>query len=542
MSRRPRYITRTVSKALYFPQINTVNSNVDTVKAPNSERVCGNLNCMRREAVLWRRDPSGNGWLCNACSIHLRLLGHHRPLKTCLKSKGGLSISNIINDSGSNNSIYRINGNDGSGNINSVNRINGSRSVSSNDDTSKINGNDDVSRVSGSGNVNGVDGKENISSREQRILPENNDTKKSSNKRLYSEDNLTSSYRKEQKISKNNDTKSKKSHSEDKDNAMTSEHDNKGPDTDDNDNKLRCPWNNKEYMKNGFYSIDLKRDESSMTTAKATYRTRGSIKKEMQLLDNFPKSYLPLPTNYGKIITKEKKNFELPWNLIKEYELGLTKRSPPPYIKIQMNLFIQRKRKHEEPVVCQCVVPSDGGMGCNEDCHNRAMCYECSPKHCILGDKCSNQRFQRKECVKVLRVFETHGKGFGLKTLNFIRKGQLILEYRGEVITQDMAKERIEGVYKNKIHSYFLEYEKGEVLDGTERGTDARRAPNGELFVGVFASVNVPAGTELTYDYNFSTFAGAEALQCHCGSSNCRGILGSKKSQNKKINLSHKKE
>ncbi|CAJ0887015.1 4076_t:CDS:2, partial [Entrophospora sp. SA101] len=147
-----------------------------------------------------------------------------------------------------------------------------------------------------------------------------------------------------------------------------------------------------------------------------------------------------------------------------------------------------------------------------------AMCYECSPKHCILGDKCSNQRFQRKECVKVLRVFETHGKGFGLKTLNFIRKGQLILEYRGEVITQDMAKERIEGVYKNKIHSYFLEYEKGEVLDGTERGTDARRAPNGELFVGVFASVNVPAGTELTYDYNFSTFAGAEALQCHCGS------------------------
>nr|CAG8503212.1 6691_t:CDS:10 [Entrophospora candida] len=497
MSRRPRYITRTVSKALYFPQINTVNSNVDTVKAPNSERVCGNLNCMRREAVLWRRDPSGNGWLCNACSIHLRLLGHHRPLKTCLKSKGGLSISNIINDSGSNN-----NGKENiSSRVNGVDRIIDNGSVASNDD----------------------DG-ESISNDEQRILPENNDTKKSSNKRLYSEDNLTSSYRKEQKISKNNDTKSKKSHSEDKDNAMTSEHD------------------NKEYMKNGFYSIDLKRDESSMTTAKATYRTRGSIKKEMQLLDNFPKSYLPLPTNYGKIITKEKKIFELPWNLIKEYELGLTKRSPPPYIKIQMNLFIQRKRKHEEPVVCQCVVPSDGGMGCNEDCHNRAMCYECSPKHCILGDKCSNQRFQRKECVKVLRVFETHGKGFGLKTLNFIRKGQLILEYRGEVITQDMAKERIEGVYKNKIHSYFLEYEKGEVLDGTERGTDARRAPNGELFVGVFASANVPAGTELTYDYNFSTFAGAEALQCHCGSSNCRGILGSKKSQNKKINLSHKKE
>ncbi len=34
------------------------------------------------------------------------------------------------------------------------------------------------------------------------------------------------------------------------------------------------------------------------------------------------------------------------------------------------------------------------------------MFYECSPKDCPCGDKCSNQRFQKKERVKELEVIE----------------------------------------------------------------------------------------------------------------------------------------
>jgi SET domain-containing protein len=55
-----------------------------------------------------------------------------------------------------------------------------------------------------------------------------------------------------------------------------------------------------------------------------------------------------------------------------------------------------------------------------------------------------------------------------------IRKGQLIIEYRGEVISHETAMQRMETLYKNRRHSYFLDYEKGEVLDGGSRGTEAR--------------------------------------------------------------------
>lgn len=34
------------------------------------------------------------------------------------------------------------------------------------------------------------------------------------------------------------------------------------------------------------------------------------------------------------------------------------------------------------------------------------MFYECSPKDCPCKDKCSNQRFQKKERVKELEVIE----------------------------------------------------------------------------------------------------------------------------------------
>jgi len=45
----------------------------------------------------------------------------------------------------------------------------------------------------------------------------------------------------------------------------------------------------------------------------------------------------------------------------------------------------------------------------------------------------------------------------------------------------------------------------------------------GEVRVGVFARRFVPAGTELTYDYNFQWFGG-EKVACRCGSAGCVGL------------------
>ncbi|RIA87618.1 hypothetical protein C1645_433491 [Glomus cerebriforme] len=303
------------------------------------------------------------------------------------------------------------------------------------------------------------------------------------------------------------------------------------------------PWEKKIYLNCGLYSVDLKHEDLPKRRNKGKQKERST---EM----------LPLPIQYGTFLITEERNFRLPWDIMTAHKQGILKRRPALYKKIPCNIFIERRRKHEKPVVCQCIPPSDGGIGCTEECYNRVMFYECSPKDCPCKDKCSNQRFQKKERVKELEVIETPNKGFGLRTKVPVRKGQLIIEYRGEVISHETAMQRMETLYKNRRHSYFLDYEKGEVLDGGSRGTEARfinhscapnchiekwRAPQGELFVGVFASRNIAARTELTYDYNFSKFGGAEEQLCYCGTSTCRGLMGSKRGQKESIKPLKKK-
>lgn len=56
---------------------------------------------------------------------------------------------------------------------------------------------------------------------------------------------------------------------------------------------------------------------------------------------------------------------------------------------------------------------------------------------------------------------------------------------------------------------------------------------NGEMSIGIFASQDIPAGAEISYDYNFSSFSGAQKQKCRCGASNCRGYIGERISKNK---------
>ncbi|KAF9968912.1 Histone-Lysine N-Methyltransferase ash1l [Actinomortierella ambigua] len=196
-------------------------------------------------------------------------------------------------------------------------------------------------------------------------------------------------------------------------------------------------------------------------------------------------------------------------------------------------------------MVCHCKrpPPEAGVVGCGEDCYNRVMFYECVSAHCPCGDQCSNQRFQRKNPNEDhLEVIWTEERGFGIRTTKPIKRGSLVIEYRGEVISQKLCLERMEGMYKNNKNFYFLEYEKGEVVDACLKGTNARFVNhscspnsqiekwflNGEMSIGIFASQDIPAMTEITYDYNFSSFSGAHLQQCRCGSANCRGYIGAR--------------
>ncbi|KAG0336305.1 Histone-Lysine N-Methyltransferase ash1l [Podila horticola] len=91
-------------------------------------------------------------------------------------------------------------------------------------------------------------------------------------------------------------------------------------------------------------------------------------------------------------------------------------------------------------------------------------------------------------------------------------KGSLVTEYRGEVISQNLFLECTEGIYKNNKNSYFLEFEKGEVIDAYQKGTNAH--------------FYIPVGAEISYDYNFSSFQRAQKQVYRCGALNCHGYIG----------------
>lgn len=96
--------------------------------------------------------------------------------------------------------------------------------------------------------------------------------------------------------------------------------------------------------------------------------------------------------------------------------------------------------------------------------------------------------------------------------------------------------------YTNTNNHYILNLEKGTAIDSGLRGSAARFvnhscSPNSEMQkwnvnglprIGLFAIDNIPAGTELTYDYNFDWFEGAQMQICLCGEPNCRGFIGKK--------------
>lgn len=61
---------------------------------------------------------------------------------------------------------------------------------------------------------------------------------------------------------------------------------------------------------------------------------------------------------------------------------------------------------------------------------------ECSPSICPCADQCDNQRIQKHDWVQCLERFRAEGKGWGIRTKQLLRTGQFIIEYLGEVVSE----------------------------------------------------------------------------------------------------------
>ncbi|KAJ0976840.1 hypothetical protein J5N97_012314 [Dioscorea zingiberensis] len=210
---------------------------------------------------------------------------------------------------------------------------------------------------------------------------------------------------------------------------------------------------------------------------------------------------------------------------------------------IKSNLFLHRNRRTQnidEVMVCHCKPPSNGGLGCGEQCLNRMLNIECVRGTCPCGELCSNRQFQKRKYAQ-FEWFPCGKKGYGLKVLEDVCKGQFLIEYVGEVLDLATYEQRQKDyASRGQKHFYFMTLNGGEVIDACAKGNLGRFINhscdpncrtekwmvNGEVCIGLFAIRDIQEGEEVTFDYNYVRVFGAAAKKCVCGSSECRGYIG----------------
>lgn len=195
--------------------------------------------------------------------------------------------------------------------------------------------------------------------------------------------------------------------------------------------------------------------------------------------------------------------------------------------------------------------------------------YECNSR-CKCGPVCKSRVVQRGRRVP-LTIFKTPDRGWGVYCNEDLIQGEFIDTYLGEIITNEEADRREQQGSKAK-QSYLYSLDKfvgaiadftkdtcyvvdGQHMGGPTRFINHSCEPNCRQFtvssnkhdyrvydLAFFAMEDIPAGTELTFDYQDkdeqeewdAIQQREEALRdprnagrqrCNCGATKCRGFL-----------------
>ena len=86
------------------------------------------------------------------------------------------------------------------------------------------------------------------------------------------------------------------------------------------------------------------------------------------------------------------------------------------------------------------------------------MFYECDDSNCRLTEEhCGNRSFEAlRQRVKKggkynvgVEVIKTFDRGYGVRSNRTFEPNQIIVEYTGEIITQEEADSRMNNIYKD---------------------------------------------------------------------------------------------
>ncbi|GCB65553.1 hypothetical protein scyTo_0011887, partial [Scyliorhinus torazame] len=94
----------------------------------------------------------------------------------------------------------------------------------------------------------------------------------------------------------------------------------------------------------------------------------------------------------------------------------------------------------------------------------RMIFAECAPSTCPCDEHCCNQRIQRHDWVQCLERFRAEGKGWGIRTKETLKAGQFIIEYLGEVVSEQEFRNRMIEQYQNHNDHYCLNLDSGMQL------------------------------------------------------------------------------
>lgn len=140
-----------------------------------------------------------------------------------------------------------------------------------------------------------------------------------------------------------------------------------------------------------------------------------------------------------------------------------------------------------------------------------------------------------------IRVQPSGIHGTGVFAKRPIPKGTRVIEYAGRRVAKAELVEQAERGERKT--TYVLNLDADTAIDGAEQGNDARFInhscePNCEVYVFdatpyIYAMVDIPGGTELTFDYQLQSATARrisrplcrELFPCHCGAPTCRGSL-----------------
>ncbi|XP_052886576.1 uncharacterized protein LOC108452097 [Gossypium arboreum] len=153
-------------------------------------------------------------------------------------------------------------------------------------------------------------------------------------------------------------------------------------------------------------------------------------------------------------------------------------------------------------------------------------------------------RYKQAKGWKHLVVYKSGIHALGLYTSRFISRGEMVVEYVGEIVGQHVADKReLEYMSGRKVQyksaCYFFRIDKEHIIDATRKGGIARFVnhsclPNcvakvisvkNEKKVVFFAERDIYPGEEITYDYHFNHEDEGKKIPCFCNSKNCKRFL-----------------